>query len=229
VVDDDLQVSQADDALYHGALLEVGKTNRTQAPKHALVLGVGSAASIHHLLTRFPSLQVLGVDIDPILVDEIRPWLVDLHHGVHIDARVRFLWGDARFALATLPAGSFDMAVVNLTDPVWDAAAQIVGSTSFWHSLHRVLRSDATVCAQAGNPARADSGGPAYLTRAARDFFDLRTIEREIPSFGSAWAFAGGVRKGHKLELQSEVAVPVSSCHTRFNTNCSDRPIPNCS
>src|SRR4030095_10859669 len=96
VLDGRMQSSQADEFIYHEALVHPGLLMLDAPPSSALVIGGGEGATVREIL-RYPSIRrVVMVDIDAEVVDLCQRYLPEMHQGAFGDPRTEFRAEDAR-------------------------------------------------------------------------------------------------------------------------------------
>src|SRR5438132_332485 len=87
VLDGRIQSSQAEDFIYHEALVHPGMLACDRAPESGLVIGGGEGATLREIL-RYPSVRRgVMVDIDGEVVELCKQHLPEMHQGVSDDPR----------------------------------------------------------------------------------------------------------------------------------------------
>src|SRR5262245_25521387 len=96
VLDGRIQSSQADEFIYHEALVHPGLLAVPRAPVSALVIGGGEGATLREIL-KYPSIRrAVMVDIDAEVVERCRRHLPAMHQGAFEDPRTGLRHEDAR-------------------------------------------------------------------------------------------------------------------------------------
>src|SRR5438270_532359 len=89
VLDGRIQSSQAEDFIYHEALVHPGMLACDRAPESGLVIGGGEGATLREIL-RYPSVRRgVMVDIDGEVVELCKKHLPEMHQGVFDDPRTQ--------------------------------------------------------------------------------------------------------------------------------------------
>src|SRR3989454_189205 len=123
VLDGRIQSSQADEFIYHDALVHPGMLTTESAPRTALIIGGGEGATLREVL-RYPSItRAVMVDIDGEVVDLCRRHLPEMHQGAFEDRRAGGRHEDARGFLARA-AGRLDLITIALGEPPGEGPAR---------------------------------------------------------------------------------------------------------
>ena len=122
ILDGRIQSSQAEDFIYHEALVHPGLLASAGAPESGLVIGGGEGATLREIL-RYPTVRrAVMVDIDDEVVALCRRHLPEMHQGAFDDARTEVLHEDARGWLErTLER--FDFISIDLVEPLEEGPA----------------------------------------------------------------------------------------------------------
>lgn len=112
------------------------------APKHVLVMGLGSGSYVRELLAIPEVKSITAVDWSHELPRVLaRPGVV-ARMGVTVDdPRLKIISGDARLAVALLPTASFDLVLDNLVYPTWVGATG-VRSKSYFANISKLVSKD---------------------------------------------------------------------------------------
>ena len=196
-LDEVLQSTTLDEAEYHEAL--VGPAMRrfgAELPRDVLILGAGEGATTRDVLRRESVERVVAVDLDGELMDVVREHLFELHEGALDDPRVELRIEDARDTLRRAGEGSFDLIIVDLTDPP-DASlgptpeVAPVLDLEFIRGLRAVLREGGIVSVQAGESNPPSAASVYSPLPALREVFGQVEVEhRWIEAFNMDWTFA---------------------------------------
>jgi spermidine synthase len=182
------QSSEADEAIYHEALVLPGLL-ACASPQTVFIAGGGEGAILRELL-RHPAVQkIVMVDIDPVMVDLAKKHLYSWHQGKFEDPRVTVIAQDARGYLEN-SGQLYDYIVVDLADPAPDSPAALLYTQEFYELVK----------------SRLTPGGVLALQAEAMDITDhltfisiIKTLKMvfrsvipygvSIPFFGSSWGF----------------------------------------
>lgn len=195
-LDSVLQSTAASEGIYHHALIGPAlEALAPDGPRDVLILGAGECATVRDVLDAPGVRRVVAVDIDGDLIDAVREYMPQWHAGALDDPRVELRIEDARKTLAGAPDASFDLVVIDLTDPpdaeldAPDVAPAI--DVELLRTVRRIVRDGGVVTAQVGEndpPAAAGVVSPLPALRAVFDHVTLSTAY--IPAFDGEWCFA---------------------------------------
>ncbi|HEY8379951.1 MAG TPA: methyltransferase domain-containing protein [Nannocystis sp.] len=185
-----VQSTEADEAIYHEALIHPALVMHG-APRRVLVGGTGEGASLREILRHRTIERVVSVDLDPEVVALCREHLPTWNAGSYDDPRVELRTEDIADTLQATAPGSYDVIVLDVTDPIFDGPSASLFSTRFFAQVLRALADDGICVLQAGE---LDALNPE-LTRTIRDtlravFPMVEFAHTFVPSFHSLWAFA---------------------------------------
>src|SRR5262249_24128660 len=148
VLDGRIQSSVADDFIYHETLVHPAMLLHPR-PETALVIGGGEGATLREIL-RYPSIRrAVMVDIDQAVGRACRRHLPEMHRGAFDDQRVELRHEDARAWLQTT-VERFDVAIVDLTEPLEEGPACLLFTREFYRLLSDRLTAQGVLALQAG-------------------------------------------------------------------------------
>jgi spermidine synthase len=189
VLDGRMQSSQADEFVYHDALVHPGMLAATDAPRSALVVGGGEGATLREVLA-YPSIErAVMVDIDGELVELCRRHLPEHHQGAFDDPRTELRHEDARAFLEGTPE-RFDVISLDLTEPMEAGPACRLFSREFYTLVHDRLTPGGTMTMQAGMTKLGELGFFTAMCRTVATAFPVvAPYQAFISCFGVPWGF----------------------------------------
>ena len=175
VLDGRIQSSIADDFIYHETLVHPAMVLHPH-PETALVIGGGEGATLREIL-RYPSIRrAVMLDIDGRVVAACRTHLPEMHQGAFDDPRTELRHEDARGWLERTPE-RFDVAIVDLTEPLEAGPACLLFTREFYQLLSDRLTPHGTLALQAGMTK--------LVRRVLQKFGDHRFFHRPLHDFGA--------------------------------------------
>jgi spermidine synthase len=188
VLDGRIQSSVADDFIYHETLVHPAMILHPR-PETALVVGGGEGATLREIL-RYPTVRrAVMVDIDRAVVEACRAHLPEMHRGAFDDPRVEVRHEDARGWLERTPE-RFDVAIVDLTEPLEAGPACLLFTREFYQLLHDRLTDHGTLALQAGMTKLGELEFYAAMARTVSAVFAFTApYQSFIPCFGTPWGF----------------------------------------
>jgi len=187
VIDDVMQASTLDHALYDSELLRF----LDDADRRFVILGGGDGFVARRILERVPSAEIIVADLDPEVTRAVETWFAQT---VFSSTRVDLQHRDAVDVLRSVEP-PLDGIICDLTDsPV--GASDLASFESFYRQVIReavrLLRPSGWISIQAGASAVA----PGCIDQAAvlgrlldAAFAEVERTDVHLPSYGEACAF----------------------------------------
>ena len=195
MLDGRIQSSQADEFLYHEALVQPGLLLLDAPPASALVIGGGEGATLREIL-RYPSIRkAVMVDIDAEVVELCKRHLPEMHQGAFDDPRTEFRAEDARGYLERT-AERFDLIVVDLVEPLEEGPACLLFTREFYGLVRDRLTPGGAMTMQAGMTKVGELDFFTSIHRTLREVFPVVAgYQTFISCFGTPWGFIVASRK----------------------------------
>ena len=188
VLDGRIQSSQADEFIYHEALVQPGLLAHP-GPKRAMVIGGGEGATVREILRHPTITDCLMVDIDGEVVEECKKHLPEMHQGAFDDPRTRLLHEDAR-AYLERTSERFDLIVVDLVEPLEEGPACLLFTKEFYTLIRDRLTPEGLMTMQAGMTKVNELGFYTAVARTLREIFPVvAPYQGFVSCFGTPWGF----------------------------------------
>lgn len=178
VIDDAVQLTEADNHIYHEMLVHVPILAHGSVAE-VLVIGGGDGGVLREVL-KHPVRSATLVEIDPEVVEVSKRYFPQVSGGAFDDARVDVVYADAAVYLKTCER-VFDLIIIDSTDPVGPGGALF--TSGFYGECRRVLRSDGAIVLQGGMPIRADRGATDAVEAFQAAFGDFEEYIVTVPSY----------------------------------------------
>jgi spermidine synthase len=123
-------------------------------PKRVLIIGGGDGGSAREVLKHEELERVVMVDIDEQVVNTCREHLPGLNNGAFDNARLELIIGDGIDYMAKAADGSFDVIIIDSTDPIPDSCGEVLFTEDFYAQCKRVLSKDGVISTQSVMPMR---------------------------------------------------------------------------
>lgn len=201
VLDGKIQSSEADEFIYHEALVHPAMIAHPE-PRNVLIAGGGEGATLREILRHRSVEQATMVDLDEQVVAVCRQYLPSFSNGAFDDSRSEFIVGDARrFVEESLR--TFDVIVIDLPDPLEVGPAQLLYTREFYTAVRNRLAPDGIVSVQTEASRWYDLDAFVAIVRTIREVFPcVAPYQVHIPSFSSLWGFVTA-SDSHRPELLS--------------------------
>ncbi|HWR89670.1 MAG TPA: polyamine aminopropyltransferase [Dissulfurispiraceae bacterium] len=187
VLDGKMQSSEADEFIYHEALVHPALVLHG-SPARVLVAGGGEGASVREVLRHPRVRSVVMVDLDREAVEVCRQYLTDWHQGALNDSRVTIVYDDARKYIET--AAGFDVIIIDLPEPFDEGPALMLYTREFYEMVSRSLAEGGVMVTQATSTAVHNLRTFATITHTISQVFPVvRPYTVNVPSFFTPWGF----------------------------------------
>jgi len=195
VLDGRIQSSQAEDFIYHEALVHPGMLASERAPESGLVIGGGEGATLREIL-RYPSIRrAVMVDIDGEVVDLCKKHLPEMHQGAFDDSRSDLRHEDAR-AYLEKTSERFDFITIDLVEPLEEGPACLLFTREFYGLVRDRLTAGGAMTLQAGMTKLGELDFFTSIHRTLREVFPVvAAYQTFISCFGTPWGFLLASRK----------------------------------
>ncbi len=152
VLDGLIQSSEADEYIYHEALVHPAMLLHP-SPRRVLILGGGEGATLREAL-KHPSVEeAVMVDIDEMVVELSKKYLPEWHRGAFDDPRARVVIMDGfKYVKEAADKGEkFDVVIMDLTDPYGSEIAAQLYTREAFQLVKNAMNSDGVLVVQAGS------------------------------------------------------------------------------
>ncbi len=150
ILDGRLQSAELDEFIYHEALVHPALVAHPE-PRRVLILGGGEGATLREVLRHPPVTQAIMVDIDEELVNLCHRLLPTFHQGAFDDPRVSMVFTDGRAWLADQPDSSFDVVILDITEPLEEGPASLLFTREMYELVRQKLAPRGLVSVQSGS------------------------------------------------------------------------------
>ncbi|HEY3067346.1 MAG TPA: polyamine aminopropyltransferase [Methylomirabilota bacterium] len=195
VLDGRIQSSEADEFIYHEALVHPGMLATEHPPQTALVIGGGEGATLREIL-RYPSIRrAVMVDIDGEVVELCKRHLTEMHKGAFEDARTEVRHEDAR-AYLEKTSDRFDFITIDLVEPLEEGPACMLFTREFYSLVRDRLTPGGAMTMQAGMTKVGELGFFTAIHRTLREVFPVVAgYQTFVSCFGTPWGFITATKK----------------------------------
>lgn len=182
--------SERDEFFYHENLIHVPAITHPD-PASALIIGGGDGGSAEELF-KYPSMKhVVLVELDEKVVEIARTHLQAVHRGALDDPRLEIRIEDGlHYVEEVAPAKgeSFDLIVLDLTDPIGPAEA--LYTESFFRACKNLLNRHGAITLHIGAPIYQPQRLLRLMKNLGRVFNNVMPYFMYIPLYGTQWGMA---------------------------------------
>ena len=188
VIDGDTQSSQADERIYHEALVHPALASLDDRSE-ILILGGGEGATLREVLRREDVHRATMVDIDGEVVELAKRYLPEWSAGAFEDPRARVIVGDA-LAFLKEDAETYAAIVSDLTEPLEDSPSNPLFCAAVFEDIKRRLKPGGVYVLQASTAGFHNMRLHAKMARSLRRYYrHVRSFYAHVPAFDNDWAF----------------------------------------
>jgi len=199
-LDGKIQSSQADEFIYHEALVHPPMLLHPR-PERVFIVGGGEGATLRDVLKHPSVKEAVMVDIDEALVRECRKWLPEYSQGAFEDPRARLIHDDARKILAESKE-IYDVIIVDLTEPLEGGPSYLLYTREFYRIAFDHLSPEGTLSLQAGTTRAGDTLLLSSIAKTLATAFPIvRAYQTIVPSFDLPWGFCLASKRNDPLVL----------------------------
>ena len=205
VLDDKTQSTEVDEFVYHESLVQPCMIAHP-GPRRVFIAGGGEGATAREALRHRTVERVVMADIDEQVVDLCRLHLGAFHQGSFDDPRLELHHRDA-MAVLDESQGGFDVAVIDVPDPLEGGPAYLLFTAEFYVLARTRLAPGGLLVAQAGptGPAFYEQCFSAVANTVGAAFPTMSAYEAFVPSFGATWGFVAGSLGSDPAALSGDV------------------------
>jgi len=203
VLDGKIQSSEADEFIYHEALVHPAMLTHPQ-PERVFIAGGGEGATLREVLAHKTVKKAVMVDIDEEVVSLCRRFLPSWYQNAFDDPRAELHFVDARKYLDE-SSDKFDVIIIDLADPLEQGPARLLYTREFYQIVKQKLGTDGIMSVQA-EPAewRNLDNFTAIVHTLSQVFPIARPYQVHVPSFLGLWGFVAASQSLDPSELTPE-------------------------
>jgi spermidine synthase len=188
ILDDEVQSVEADEYIYHEALVHPAMTLHA-CPRSVLIIGGGEGAVAREVLKHPDVERVVMVDIDAGVVALAREHLASWHMGAFDDPRLELVIGDGGEFVRN-SRDMFDVIFIDVVSSIDSGPARALYENAFFVAARQRLASGGTVVIQGTGCHIRDYGSHRRIRTGVDGLYkNVRSYLTFIPSFLWTWGF----------------------------------------
>ncbi len=188
VLDGKIQSSEADEFIYHEALVQPSMLTHP-CPETVFIAGGGEGATLREVLSHNTVKRAVMVDIDEQVVALCQKFLPNHSRGSFKDERTELLHVDARDYLAK-SGELFDIIIIDLPDPIEEGPAYLLYTQEFYQLVRDRLTENGIITVQAGSAALTELLNFGAVNNTLKSVFPIVCpYQADVPCFGGPWGF----------------------------------------
>jgi spermidine synthase len=218
VLDGCIQITERDEFIYqemiaHVPLLAHGAAERV------LIIGAGDGGVLRRVLLHRNVKHAVMVEIDGEVVRLAKEHLPDIAAGAWDDPRAELIIGDGIAYVESAPDASFDVIIVDSTDPV--GVGEVLFSDDFYRHCARILSAGGLVVNQCGVPFMQADELAETSKRRRRFFPHVSAYVAAVPTYVGGLMTLGIAAKDAAMLSRSVAAVRASADAQGVLNTCS--------
>jgi spermidine synthase len=207
VLDGVIQITERDEFVYQEMLTHVPLLAHGAA-KRVLIIGAGDGGVLRRVLQHRNVEKCVMVEIDGEVIRLCQEHMPDVAGDAWTNPRGQVIVGDGIDYVRQAEAGSFDVVIVDSTDPI--GVGEVLFTDEFYHNAARLLSADGLIVNQCGVPfMQADELRETSLRR-GKFFADISAYVAAVPTYVGGFMTLGWSAKTRGLR-----EVPVAEIRRR--------------
>ncbi len=203
IIDGKIQSSTLDEWVYHEALVHPSMVSHPN-PKRVLVIGGGEGATLREVLRHSTVEEAVMVDLDRQVIDIVKQYMGELPQGAFENPKTRLYFEEGRSFLARQPPASFDVIVVDVTDPLEGSPSIPLYTKEFYQLAWEKLTEQGLIVTQA-SPLFYNLDLHARIYRTMASVFPVAcSYSADVPAYISSWGFVVGSKGPNPEALTPE-------------------------
>lgn len=187
-LDGKIQSSEADEFVYHEALVQPPMLAHSR-PETVFIAGGGEGATLREVLAHDTVKKAVMVDIDAEVIEVCRRFLPEYSQGAFDDPRTELLHTDARKYLEDTDE-RFDVVIIDLPEPIEEGPAYLLYTQEFYRLVRQRLTANGIISVQSGSASWTELANLSAVSSTLKSVFPIvRVYQTDIPSFGGPWGF----------------------------------------
>ncbi len=188
VLDGKIQSTDADEFIYHEALVQPAMMTHP-CPETVFIAGGGEGATLRELLSHRTVKRAVMVDIDEEVTSLCQKFLPERSRGAFQDSRTELHSVDARGYLVK-SGDKFDVIVIDLPDPIEAGPAYRLYTREFYQTVSSRLTDHGIIAVQAGSASLNELLNLTAVYNTLKSVFPIvSTCKIDMPCFGGPWGF----------------------------------------
>lgn len=188
VLDNKIQSTDADEFIYHEALVQPAMVTHP-CPETVFIAGGGEGATLREVLTHKSVKRVVMADLDEQVVTLCKEYLPEHSRGAFEDSRTELYHVDAREYLAN-SKDKFDVIIIDLPDPIDEGPAYLLYTREFYRLVSDRLTENGIISVQSGSAMLTELLNLRAVNNTLQSVFPIVCIcTAHVPCFGSHWGF----------------------------------------
>ncbi len=180
MLDGAVQITEADEFVYQEMMTHVPLIQHGSA-QNVLIIGAGDGGVLRRVLQHKGVQRAVMVEIDGTVIRLVREHIPGIAGDAWNDKRAELIIGDGIAYVANAPDASFDVIIVDSTDPV--GVGEALFTDAFYRDCARVLAPGGMVVNQCGVPFMQSDELRLTSERRAKFFAHVSAYVAAVPTY----------------------------------------------
>ncbi|TCZ63652.1 polyamine aminopropyltransferase [Roseicella aquatilis] len=207
LLDGVVQITEGDEFVYQEMLTHVPLLAHGAA-RRVLIIGAGDGGVLRRVLQHRGVERAVMVEIDGEVIRLCREYMPGIGGEAWTDPRAEVIVGDGIDYVRKAPAGSFDVVIVDSTDPI--GVGEVLFTDEFYANCARLLTGRGLIVNQCGVPFMQAEELAETSLRRGKAFPDISAYVAAVPTYVGGFMTLGWSAKDATLR-----AVPVEEIRAR--------------
>ncbi len=196
-----IQITERDEFVYQEMLTHVPLLAHGNA-KDVLIIGAGDGGVLKHVLMHKGVERAVMAEIDGEVIRLSKEFLPGIGGDAWNSPRANVMVGDGIDFVKKAPTGSFDVIIVDSTDPI--GVGEVLFTDDFYENAARILRDDGLIVNQCGVPFMQAAELYETSVRRKKFFPFVSAYIAAVPTYVGGYMTLGWAGKN---PAQTEVSV----------------------
>ncbi|AOW47934.1 spermidine synthase [Acetobacter ascendens] len=199
MLDGVVQITEKDEFVYQEMLTHVPLFTHAN-PKNVLIIGAGDGGVLRRVLEHPGIEKAVMVEIDGAVIELSKQHLPSIAGDAWNNSRAEVIVGDGIDYVARAADASFDVIIVDSTDPI--GVGEVLFTDSFYEHCARILTAEGLIVNQCGVPFMQADELHETSVRRAKFFPHVSAYVAAVPTYVGGFMTLGIASKGSNLQAQ---------------------------
>lgn len=199
MLDGVVQITEKDEFVYQEMLTHVPLFTHAN-PKNVLIIGAGDGGVLRRVLEHPGIEKAVMVEIDGAVIELSKQHLPSIAGDAWNNPRAEVIVGDGIDYVARAADASFDVIIVDSTDPI--GVGEVLFTDSFYEHCARILTAEGLIVNQCGVPFMQAGELHETSVRRAKFFPHVSAYVAAVPTYVGGFMTLGIASKGSNLQAQ---------------------------
>ncbi|MGD7070413.1 polyamine aminopropyltransferase [Acetobacter sp. AAB5] len=200
MLDGVVQITEKDEFVYQEMLTHVPLFTHPN-PKNVLIIGAGDGGVLRRVLEHPGIEKAVMVEIDGAVIELSKQHLPSIAGDAWNNPRAEVIVGDGIDYVARAADASFDVIIVDSTDPI--GVGEVLFTDSFYEHCARILTAEGLIVNQCGVPFMQADELHETSVRRAKFFPHVSAYVAAVPTYVGGFMTLGIASKGRNLQAQN--------------------------